>query len=78
MKSVEEIIERALKLKPGSIKDEDSAKTISEWDSLGHLKVLTELDIEFDGKLAEIGALAEAKSVKEIKEILRAKGMLGS
>jgi len=78
MKSVEEIIEKALGLKAGSIKEEDSAKTISEWDSLGHLQVLTELDIEFDGKLAEIDTLAEAKSIKEVKAILRAKGILGS
>lgn len=77
MKSVEEITESALGLKPGSIKDEDSALTVSEWDSLGHLKVLTELDIEFDGKLAEIDALADATSIKEIKAILHAKGMLG-
>lgn len=76
MKSVEEIAESALGLKPGSINDEDGALTISEWDSLGHLKVLTELDIEFDGKLAEIDALADAKSIKEIKAILRTKGML--
>jgi acyl carrier protein len=76
MKSVEAITERALALKPGSIKDEDTSLTISEWDSLGHLKVLTELDIEFDGKLAEIEALADARSIREIKTILRAKGLL--
>lgn len=76
MKSVEAIIERALGLKPGSIKDDASAKTVTEWDSLGHLKVLTELDSEFDGKLAEIDALAEATSIKQIREILLAKGVL--
>jgi len=77
MKSIEAIIEGALGLKPGSIKEEDSAGTIGEWDSLGHLKVLTELDSEFDGKLAEIDALAEAKSIREIKSILHEKGILG-
>lgn len=76
MKSVEAIIERALGLKPGSITDDASAKTVTEWDSLGHLKVLTELDSEFDGKLAEIDALAEATSIKQIREILLAKGVL--
>lgn len=74
MKSIEEIVEEALELTPGSVKGEDSAKTIPEWDSLGHLKVLTQLDVAFDGKLAEIDALAVANSVKEIKEILCAKG----
>lgn len=78
MRTVEKIIEGALGLKAGSIKEEDGVKTISKWDSLGHLKILTELDIEFDGKLAEIDTLAEAKSVKDIKEILRAKGFLRS
>lgn len=78
MKSVEEIIEKALGLKLGSVNHEDGAKTIANWDSLGHLMVLTALDSAFDGKLAEIDALAEATSVKQIKEILRAKGMLTS
>lgn len=78
MKTIEGIIEHALELTPGSIKETDSVLTVEGWDSLGHLKILTELDTEFHGRLAEISELSEAKSVKAIKEILRAKGLLGS
>lgn len=78
MKTVEEIIEHALGLEPGSVKESDNIETVSGWDSLAHLQVLIELDIEFDGKVAEIDQLGETKSVKEIKEILRTRGLLCS
>ncbi len=76
MKSIEVLVEQALGLNPGSITEEDGAETIAEWDSLGHLKVLTELDSAYDGRLAEIDALADAKSIREVKSILREKGIL--
>lgn len=76
MKSIEALVERALGLNPGSITEEDGAGTVAEWDSLGHLKVLTELDSAYDGKLAEIDALADANSIREVKSILREKGIL--
>lgn len=76
MKTIEEIIERALQLKPGSVEETDDRNTIDGWDSLGHLRILTELDTEFEGKLAEVDELSQVKSVKGIKEVLRSRGLL--
>lgn len=76
MRVVEEIIERALELNPGSVKETDSMLSVDGWDSLGHLKILSELDIEFHGQLAEIEELSQAKSVKDLKDLLRSKGLL--
>ena len=77
MKSVEEIVEQALNLKPGTIKESDSMLTVKTWDSIGHLEVLTLLDIE-SGKLVGIRELVGATSVKAIKDVLRARGLLNN
>ncbi len=63
------VVKEALKLKR-DIKETDSMHTIAEWDSLGHLVVLTALDKEFKGKIAEIKDIAAADSVKKILTIL--------
>lgn len=76
MKAIEQMIEQALELKPGSVKETDAMGTLEGWDSLGHLRILTELDTVFEGKLAEVEELAQAKSVQAIKTVLRAQGLL--
>jgi len=45
---------------------ESSVDNVEEWDSLGHLSILVELDKEFDGRLASISDLATADSVEKI------------
>lgn len=64
-----QIITEAFGLKE-QISEDDSMETIEEWDSLGHLTMLTALDKEFQGRLAEIRDLASANSVKKIVDIL--------
>jgi len=44
---------------------------VEDWDSLGHLKIMSDLDAEFDNRLAEIRELATADSVRKILDILR-------
>jgi hypothetical protein len=50
--------------------------TVPGWDSLGHLKILSELDIRFQGRVARIEQIAEARSVKDLKALLRGEGLI--
>jgi len=62
-------ITKALKLKKQAC-ETDSIKTIEEWDSLGHLVVLTALDKMFRNRVAGIKDMAGASSIKQILKIL--------
>lgn len=53
------------------ITDDSSMDTIPEWDSLGHLSILTSLDQVTDGKASEISELGESSSVDMIFNILK-------
>ena len=69
--TVMEIIEKALLLEPGILKeDSDSVKT-EGWDSLGQLSILLALDKHFEGKISSISEMAEANSVQKILTILK-------
>ena len=70
-KDVLESIQRALCLDTQSITLESSVWNVNEWDSLGHLGILTMLDELFGGKIASIKEMAKADSVKTILKILK-------
>lgn len=65
------VIEKALKTGPGSIGPDTVAEEVEAWDSLGHLSILTGLDVLFDGRIADIGEIADATSVPKILAALR-------
>jgi hypothetical protein len=46
---------------------------IEEWDSIGHLTILSSLDKATKGKSAKIKGLGTQKSLKKIWEILKKK-----
>lgn len=75
MQTIKQIIKEALGIKR-EIADDDNQSSIPEWDSLGHLNILTALDKAFDGKAASIENLAQATSVKEIVQIFRKEGLI--
>ena len=52
------------------IDTDSSAENVSEWDSLGHLSVLTALDEATNGKASSLNDLSSATSVIKIIEIL--------
>lgn len=60
--------------------DEVTLKTnvdnTEEWDSLGHLSILSALDKNLKGKSSNIKELGEVKSVKEIADILKSHNLL--
>jgi len=53
------------------ITGESSMDSVPEWDSLGHLSVLTSLDQATDGKASAISELGESSSVDMIFNILK-------
>lgn len=47
-----------------------SSDNVPEWDSLGHLSVLTALDDATNGKASSLSDLSEATSVTKLVDIL--------
>lgn len=75
---VVKIIAVALEVEDAHINYNTHMDEIEKWDSLGHLSILIKLDEEFEGKASGLKALAEAKSVSEICDVLlKAKLILG-
>ena len=70
-KDVLDAIQDALGLEAGQLTIDTTTQDIKEWDSIGHLGVLTKLDKLFDGKVAAIQELADADSLQKIVVILR-------
>ena len=64
------LIKKSLKTK-SKIDDGSSSNNIAEWDSLGSLSILTNLDKASKGKTSKINSLANANSVKKIFDILK-------
>jgi acyl carrier protein len=48
-----------------------SSDNVPEWDSLGHLSILTALDDATNGKASSLSDLSEATSVIKIVDILK-------
>ena len=71
-----EIVEEALEVKPGVISKGKKSDWVEKWDSLGHLAILTKLDLQLDGQCAEITELSEAYSIDQIAKILRQKKLM--
>ena len=49
---------------------------LDEWDSLGHLSILSAIDQELDGKASKLSALAGATSVSSIIIILEENNLM--
>ena len=69
--NVLDVVEKALEVSSGTLDFDTIAENVEEWDSLGHLAILTELDNFFAGGIADINDLAEATSMPKILETLR-------
>ena len=53
-----------------------SMENIEQWDSLGHLSVLTLIDKHLEGKASTLAGLASATGVGEIARILETNNLL--
>ncbi len=75
-KQVIKVLEEALRIDSGSMTIDSSSLNVENWDSLGHLSILTSLDKIFDGKIAEISDMAEAESVEKILNLLKLNSLI--
>ena len=73
MMTVEEVIGRVFKIDSRSLVDGSGRDSIEQWDSMGHLQLITELEQHF-GVSVSIGDAMEMVSVGKVKEILRRYG----
>ena len=69
--TVMEIIEKALELKPGILKEDSDSERVEDWDSLGQLSILVALDKHFEGKISSLSEIADANSVPKILTVLK-------
>lgn len=73
--SVTSLIKNAIDAE-SEITHESSMDDVPEWDSLGHLSILTSLDQATDGKASSISNLGDASSVSEIISILDSENLI--
>lgn len=74
--SLIEVIAKSIFVDGSSLSMDSSAETVEEWDSLGHISILSALDEATDGKSADIVELTQATSVREISDLLKENGLL--
>ena len=72
--SIEAVVARTFNLDPSEVTDELSRETVEEWDSMGHLSLITGLEEEYKVSFAIADAM-EINSVQDIKRILRDYGV---
>ena len=60
------------------IDENASNETIEEWDSLGHLSILSALDDLTDGKASELDGLADSLSFDDLIKTLSTAGLISS
>ena len=68
------IIKNALEVEQVDLNS--SMENIEEWDSLGHLSILSAIDESLDGKASNLDELASATSVEMIISILKKNNLL--
>jgi len=72
--TLHEIVARALRVPAASISDESSPETLRRWDSLNHLELMTEVE-EAYGVQFSTADMVRARSVRQIRDLLREKGI---
>jgi acyl carrier protein len=69
-------VAKGLKVNIKKITINSSSKDFEQWDSLGHLDIMLNLDKILKGKALKITNISEAYSVKKIVKILKSKKLL--
>ena len=72
--SVEAVVARIFNMDLSEVSDQSSRDTVVEWDSMGHLSLITSLEEEFKVSFAIADAM-EMTSVERIKKILKEYGV---
>jgi len=72
--SVEEVVARVFNLDVSEVTDQASNETLVQWDSMGHLSLITGLEQEFKVSFAIADAM-EMSSIQHIKRMLKDYGV---
>ena len=72
--TVEQIVGKIFSVDPADVRDHCSRHTVSEWDSMGHLTLIMELEARFKVTIS-IADAVEMADVRKIKETLRRYGV---
>ena len=70
------LIIKALNFPKKKYKNTASLNNFEDWDSIGHLNIMLQLDQKLSGKAKSIKELADANTVEKIEKILRKKKLL--
>ncbi|CUS31745.1 acyl carrier protein [Candidatus Nitrospira nitrificans] len=72
--TIEAIVGKVFNLDPWNVTDSSSKDTLAEWDSMGHLSLITSLEEHYKVSLSIADAM-EMTSVGKIKAILKGYGI---
>jgi|TARA_B100001964_G_scaffold117492_1_gene130843 acyl carrier protein len=73
---VVELIANALEIDAKSLTLESTSNDVEEWDSLGHLGILADLDKFYDGKISGIREMAQVDSIGKMLQLLKDNSLL--
>ncbi len=65
------IVAKAVKVKLKDVSSKSKIGDFENWDSLGHLKILSEIDKYSKGKASRISNLAQQESIFGIHKVLK-------
>jgi hypothetical protein len=68
-------IAAALEVEAGTVLPESQIGSIEEWDSLGHISILSRLDLVYDNITERVPDLASCTTVLEIHKLLEQNGL---
>lgn len=69
------VLSKVLLIDKSKISDEMSRKSVTEWDSMAHLMLVSELESAFD-IIIDDDDIVEIQTVADIKKILRKLGIV--
>ena len=68
-------IAAALEVEAGTVLPESQIGSIEEWDSLGHISILSRLDLVYNNITERVPDLASCTTVVEIHKLLEQNGL---
>ena len=75
LKSLLEIVAESTESEIDQVNSDSSMSSLDGWDSLGHISILSKLDIVTEGKASEIDTLADCESVEDLIKSLKSKNL---
>ena len=72
--TVEQIVGKVFNIDPVGVSECSSRDTVAEWDSMGHLTLILELEAQFKVSIA-IADVVDMGNVRKIKDTLRRYGV---